>query len=278
MSFVVILDLPANRKSTLPEIIARWTGMTVRDAVDDDLVEPNHVYVPFLVSATLLRDEVRSLSEHPFDIPAIGALTTIAFEHPVTFFVGENGAGKSTLLEALAVASGLNAEGGSRNFRFSTRASHSSLHRYLRLARSARRRRDSYVLRAESYYNVATEIDALDQEPGFGPPIIESYGGRSLHEQSHGESFFALMTNRLRGDGLYFFDEPEAALSPSRQMTFLSRMHELVRSGSQFLIATHSPILMAYPSASIYLMDDAGPSLVDYRDTEHFTLTRNFLD
>jgi len=186
--------------------------------------------------------------------------------------------GKSTLLEAIAVAWGLNPEGGSRNFNFATPAWHSGLKDYLLLSRSPRRVRDSYFLRAESCFNVATEIEALDRELGFGPPIIDSYGGKSLHEQSHGESFFALFMNRLRGDGLYIFDEPEAALSPVRQMSFLSRMHELVGDGSQFLIATHSPILMAYPQASIYLMADGPPRLVAYRDTEHFTVTRNFLN
>ena len=231
----------------------------------------------FLIQASLLRDRVTSFAAFPFSIPAIGSLDEMPFEQPVTFFVGENGAGKSTLLEAIAVASGLNPEGGSRNFNFSTRASHSGLKDFLRLSRSPRRVRDSFFLRAESYFNVATEIEALDREPG-GPKIINSYGGKSLHEQSHGESFFALFMNRLRGDGLYLFDEPEAALSPMRQLSFLSRMHELVEEGSQFLIATHSPILMSYPRASIYLMADGPPRLVSYRDTEHFVVTRNFLN
>src|SRR5262249_7885547 len=155
---------------------------------------------------------------------------------------GENGAGKSTLLEAIAIGMGLNPEGGSRNFKFATRESHSNLSKFLRLSRSVRRVRDSYFLRAESYFNVATEIEALDREPDSGARIIEAYGGKSLHEQSHGESFFSLFMNRLRGNGLYFFDEPEAALSPNRQLSFLSRLHDLVRQGSQFLIATHSPI------------------------------------
>jgi predicted ATPase len=231
----------------------------------------------FLIRATLLRDKVPSFAEYPFNIPAIGELHEISFEQPVTFFIGENGSGKSTLLEAIAVACGLNPEGGSRNFNFSTRASHSGLKDYLRLTRSARRVRDSYFLRAESYFNVATEIEALDEEPLGGAKIITSYGGKSLHEQSHGESFFALLMNRLGGDGLYIFDEPEAALSPTRQLAFLSRLHGLVRGGSQFLIATHSPILMAYPQAAIYLMADGPLRLVEYRETEHFTVTRNFL-
>jgi predicted ATPase len=231
----------------------------------------------FLIRAVLQRDRVPSFAEYPFNIPAIGNFTELDFEQPVSFFIGENGSGKSTLLEAIAVASGLNAEGGSRNFNFSTRASHSGLKDCLRLTRSVRRPRDSYFLRAESYFNVATEIEKLDEDPCGGPPIINSYGGKSLHEQSHGESFFALLMNRLGGDGLYIFDEPEAALSPSRQLAFLSRLHELVGKGCQFLIATHSPILMAYPRAAIYLLADGAPSLIAYRETEHYTVTRNFL-
>lgn len=232
----------------------------------------------FLIALRLLRDKVPSFDEFPFTIPAIGALDELRVDQPVTFFIGENGAGKSTLLEGIAVAWGLNPEGGSRNFTFSTRASHSGLKDYLRLVRRPRRPRDSYFLRAESYFNVATEIEELDREPLGGPKVIGAYGGTSLHEQSHGESFFALFMNRLRGDGFYVFDEPEAALSPSRQLAFLSRMHELVGDGAQFLIATHSPILMAYPHASIFLLADGPPSLVAYHDTEHFTVTRNFLN
>ena len=231
----------------------------------------------FLIGISLQRSKVPSFAEYPFSIPAIGKLHELDFEQPVTFFIGENGSGKSTLLEAIAVAIGLNPEGGSRNFRFSTRASHSGLKDYLRLARSPRRIRDSYFLRAESYFNVATEIEKLDEDPSGGPRIIGAYGGRSLHEQSHGESFFALFMNRLGGEGLYILDEPEAALSPTRQLTFLSRLHQLVEDGSQFLIATHSPILMAYPQAAIYLLADEEPSLIPYSETEHYRVTRNFL-
>ncbi len=218
-----------------------------------------------------------SFTDFPFCIPAIGGLDTIEFDRPVTFFVGENGSGKSTLLEAIAIGMRLNPEGGSRNFRFATRESHSRLSDYLRLARSARRVRDSYFLRAESYFNVATHIEELDRDPG-APRIIDSYGGKSLHEQSHGESFFALFMNRLRGHGLYFFDEPEAALSPKRQLAFLSRLHDLVKDGSQFLIATHSPILLAYPDAAIHILDGGPPRRAAYRDTEHYGVTRAFLN
>jgi predicted ATPase len=238
--------------------------------------KPAHRARNFLRQATLLRDNVSSFDAYPFNIPAIRDFHALDFEQPVTFFIGENGSGKSTLLEAIAIRTGLNPEGGSRNFNFATRASHSPLAEYLRLTRSPRRMRDAYFLRAESYFNVATQIERLDDEPG-GPPIIGYYGGRSLHEQSHGESFFALFMNRLGGDGLYILDEPEAALSPTRQLAFLSRLHELVRAGSQFLIATHSPILMAYPDAAIYLLDNGAPNLIAYRETEHYQVTRNFL-
>lgn len=231
----------------------------------------------FLTAVAVLRDKIEAPGAYPFTIPAIGALREIEFEQPVTFFIGENGSGKSTLLEAIAVRWGLNPEGGSRNFSFSTRASHSSLMDYLRLVRSPRRVRDSFFLRAESYFNVATQIDRLDEDPLAGPPIIRHYGGRSLHEQSHGESFFALFMNRFGADGFYVLDEPEAALSPSRQLAFLTRLHELVQAGSQFLIATHSPILMAYPNAAIYQLGDGAPSIIAYRETEHYRVTRNFL-
>jgi predicted ATPase len=231
----------------------------------------------FLTRATLRRDKVTSFTDFPFSIPAIGGLDVLEFDRPVTFFVGENGAGKSTLLEAFAIGMGLNAEGGSRNFRFATRESHSGLSNCLRLARSVRRIRDSFFLRAESYFNVATEIEVLDREGG-GPRIIDAYGGKSLHEQSHGESFFALFLNRLRGNGLYFFDEPEAALSPTRQLSFLSRLHDLVKDGSQFFIATHSPILMAYPDAAILMFENGPPRWIEYRDTEHYGVTRTFLN
>jgi predicted ATPase len=231
----------------------------------------------FLTRATLRRDKVASFTDFPFSIPAIGGLDVLEFDRPVTFFVGENGAGKSTLLEAIAIAMGLNPEGGSRNFRFATRESHSGLSNALRLSRSVRRIRDSFFLRAESYFNVATEIEVLDREGG-GPRIIDAYGGKSLHEQSHGESFFALFLNRLRGNGLYFFDEPEAALSPTRQLAFLSRLHDLVKDGSQFFIATHSPILMAYPEAAILMFENGPPRWIEYRDTEHYGVTRTFLN
>jgi predicted ATPase len=226
---------------------------------------------------TLRREMVDSFDLYPFSIPSIRFLESIDLHPKVTYFVGENGSGKSTLLEAIAVSLGFNAEGGSKNFRFSSRCSHSQLHKYLRIAKGIKRPRDGYFLRAESFFNVATEIENLDAAPSFGPPAIDAYGGRSLHEQSHGESFLALMTERFGGQGMYILDEPEAALSPQRQLTVMSRIHDLIEDGSQFIIATHSPILMAYPDACIYLFGKNGVSKVAYEDTEHYQVTRDFL-
>jgi len=231
----------------------------------------------YLMQVDLLRDHVTDWEVHPFTVPVVRGFDRLMLEQPVTFLIGENGSGKSTLMEAIAVAWGFNPEGGSRNFNFATRASHSNLHQFLRLARSVRRARDGFFLRAESYFNLATNIEELDKEPGGGR-IIDSYGGKSLHEQSHGESFLALVTNRFNGSGFYVLDEPEAALSPARQLALLALMHDLVTDGAQFLIATHSPILMAYPQAAIFQMSENGPYEIAYRDTEHFTITRRFLN
>ncbi|MFC4158926.1 AAA family ATPase [Chitinimonas lacunae] len=231
----------------------------------------------YLIDIILRRELVEDFSAYPFALDAVRELDRLRLHRAVTFFVGENGSGKSTLLEAIAVAWGFNPEGGSRNFNFATHASHSPLHRALRLSRGLRKPRDGYFLRAESFYNVASEIDRLDQEGG-GPPLRDSYGGLSLHAQSHGESFFSLLMHRLRGQGLYLFDEPEAALSPNRQLAMLSRLHQLVNQDSQFVIATHSPILLAYPDALIYRFDASGISAVAYEDTEHYKITRDFLN
>jgi predicted ATPase len=233
----------------------------------------------YLLRAEILWDRVENRDGYPFSLPAVRRLTSIDFHPKVTFFVGENGSGKSTLIEALAIAWGFNPEGGSRHLNFSTHSSHSPLHEVMRLTRSSRQRaKDGFFLRAESYFNVATTIEALDKEPSFGPPIIDAYGGRSLHEQSHGESFFALLVRRFRGRGLYILDEPEAALSPTRQMSMLTRMHDLIRDKSQFIIATHSPIIMSYPEAWIYSIGPKGLDRVAYEETEHFQITRDFLN
>lgn len=200
------------------------------------------------------------------------------FHKNVTFLVGENGVGKSTLIEGIAVAMGFNPEGGTINFNFATNDSHSDLYHYLTVSRGYKRHRDGFFLRAESFYNVASNIDELDAEPGFGAKLISSYGGVSLHKQSHGESFLALVENRFSGNGLYILDEPEAALSPMRLMRLMVCMQELVKNNSQFIISTHSPILMTFPDADVMEITTDGIRSVDYRDTEHYIVTKRFMD
>jgi len=224
----------------------------------------------YWIAARFERKEGWDEGAYPFNLPVVRTVDELEFHPKVTFLVGENGSGKSTLIEALAVAWGFNAEGGSTNFNFGTRASHSELHNFVRPIRSAKRAKDGFFLRAESHFNVATYVDDI----GAGG----SYGGVSLHEQSHGESFFALLEHRFGGGGLYILDEPEAALSPNRQLSFLSRLHELVNQKSQFIIATHSPIILGYPDAWIYQTTPSGLERVEYEDTDHFQVTRNFLN
>ncbi|MFD3157910.1 AAA family ATPase [Haloimpatiens sp. FM7330] len=195
----------------------------------------------------------------------------------VTFFVGENGTGKSTLLEAIAINCGFNPEGGTRNFSFSTMETHSDLNNYLTVSKR-RQPKDGFFMRAESFYNVASNIEKLDSSPGGGSRIIDSYGGISLHNQSHGESFMALVLNRFGGNGLYILDEPEAALSPSKQMSLLICIKQLVENNSQFIIATHSPILMSFPNAQIYELTEDDIRLTKYTETEHYQITKEFLD
>ena len=224
----------------------------------------------FLLSFDLKEDEIKDFDKYPFSLPVVKNLSRTMLHPHVTYIVGENGSGKSTLLEALAISQGFNAEGGTSNFRFSTHATHSELHEYLRIAKGSKRPRTGFFLRAESFYNVATEIENLG--------VLDSYGEKSLHEQSHGEAFMALMTNRFGDNGLYILDEPEAALSPNRQMSILTLIHHLVKRGSQFIISTHSPILLAYPSATIYEINEDGLQETTYEQTQTYEVSQRFLN
>ena len=226
---------------------------------------------PYLREIQLRRDEIDSFDEYPFCIPAVKELDFLDFHPDVTFFVGENGTGKSTLIEGIAVAQGFNPEGGTKSSTFSTSRTHSDLYRYLKPIKSYKYPRDGYFLRAESFYNLASLMDTI-------PEYLASYGGRSLHQQSHGESFMAILVNKLRGNGLYIMDEPEAALSPARQMAAVSAIHQLVEQNSQFIIATHSPIILAYPRSKIYQFSETGIYEVKYEDTEHYAVTKDFLN
>lgn len=212
-------------------------------------------------------------------LPAVKNLAAsegLSFNSDITFIVGENGSGKSTLLEAIAVAAGFNPEGGSKNFSFGTYDSHSELSEYITISKGAYPK-DGFFLRAESLYNAASYIDELEELPGSGS-IIEGYGGVSLHEQSHGESFLAVIKNRFFGNGLYILDEPEAALSPTGIMSLMVIIHDLLDKNSQFIISTHSPILITYPNALIYELDDDKIRPVTYRETGHYAITKRFLD
>nr|WP_236646689.1 AAA family ATPase [Micromonospora acroterricola] len=213
------------------------------------------------------------VSGYPFTLPVVAGLRAagrLELDPAVTFLVGDNGTGKSTLIEAIAVAVGFNPEGGSTNFRFSTRATESALGEHLRLVRGISKPRTGFFLRAESFYNVATEIDRLG--------VADSYGGASLHERSHGESFLDLATHRFRPRGLYLLDEPEAALSVHGCLALLTRIRDLTQAGSQLVVATHSPILLAVPHARILQIEPGGTiSHVGYDDAQPVLLTRSFL-
>ncbi len=210
-------------------------------------------------------------SKYPFNIPVLKNFEELKLKSPVTFFVGENGSGKSTLIEAIALAIGLNAEGGSQNFAFKTNDSHSELYKDLIISKTGNRPTTKYFLRAESFYNVASEIENL------GTDAIISHGGKSLHHLSHGEAFLQLIENRFYDKGLYILDEPESALSPLRQMKLLVLINELVKNGSQFIIATHSPILLSYPNANIYDFDN-NMNEIPYKDTENYKLYELFIN
>ncbi|MDF1506965.1 AAA family ATPase [Robertmurraya sp. DFI.2.37] len=229
----------------------------------------------YLRSVKMMRERIENLNSYPFSIPSLKNTDLIEFNNPVTFFVGENGSGKSTLLEAISYQCGFNSAGGGRNNQYSVEASTSDLGDYIRLSWFPKINR-GFFLRAESFYHFASYLDQLaEEDPLFQ---YQGYGGKSLHQQSHGESFLSLFTNRFGEEGIYLLDEPEAALSPARQLTFLRVIHELVtKDHAQFIIATHSPILLGYPDAQIYNFDESPIQEICYEETEHYRLTLNFL-
>ena len=216
---------------------------------------------------------------YPFNLPIVRAVQAAGgfdLSAGITAIVGENGSGKSTLIEAIAVALGLNPEGGSRSLRFSTRATESGLGEYARAVRAPGRERRSFFLRAESFYNVATQIEQVD---GGSSGLLAAYGGRSLHTRSHGESFIDLLRHRFGPSGLYLLDEPEAALSVQGCMAALSLIDQYVNAGAQFIIATHSPILLAAPATTIVQIEDDGTfGTVKYDNCRTVAAMRGFLD
>lgn len=239
---------------------------------------------PFVKHVRLAPAPAEERGGYPWDLPAIAQLIQGLELHPkVTYLIGENGSGKSSLLAAIAMAAGMNPEGGSSNYAFPTegkeaeayafsqRAVHTGLADSVRLVRGGRRPRTDFFLRAESLFVASTYLERL------GGDALRCYGGRSLQEQSHGEGFLALMIHRFGANGFYLLDEPEAALSTQNCLTCLRRIHELVEEGSQFAIATHSPIILAYPDARIYQCTDSGLKPTEYDDAEPVRLTASFL-
>ena len=232
-------------------------------------------HVTFLRSVELKPGAPNSDAGHPFDVPAIMAMAerelVLRLDPAVTVFVSDNGSGKSTLLEAIAVSQGMNAEGGARGMQFQTRSDTvSTLHEHLRVLRSPRPPNDMFFLRAESYFNVATAIE------NYGEPSLKLYGG-SPHARSHGESFIDLIVHRFGPNSVFVLDEPEAALSVHGQLQLLVRMHDLIAEGCQFVISTHSPLLMAYPDATLYDFTASGPAKAEWPDVDTVRITADFL-
>lgn len=223
----------------------------------------------YLKSISLAGVDDTDPREYPFSIPVIRSLTSLTFTSNVAFFVGENGSGKSTLLEAIAYQCGFNTAGGGRSNAYEVEASASALGGHLRLSWLPKIT-NGFFLRAETFYQFASHIDTM-------PDSLPYYGGRSLHQQSHGEAFLSLFANRFGGKAIYLLDEPEAALSPARQLALLRIMHDL-EGQAQFIIATHSPILLGYPDAQIYDFDSLPVGEIRYEDTLHYVLTRRFLE
>lgn len=220
------------------------------------------------------REKIEDFGEYPFNIEIVKNFKELNLNSPVTFFVGENGVGKSTFIEAIASVLGLNAEGGTENFQFKTKNTTSILSTYLHVL-TYNKPKTKFFLRAESFYNFSSEVQRLVEEDGFYS-LYDSYGG-NLHEASHGESFIKLVKNRFTDHGLYILDEPEAALSPQRQMTLLCYIHELAQNASQFIIATHSPILLSYKYGKIIDMNN-NMEPIKYEDTEVYKIYKDFLN
>ena len=231
---------------------------------------------------SLLRERVKDWQAYPFSVPALGKLEQLLFRSRICFFAGENGTGKSTLLEAIAAHYGFGPEGGNRNFRNDTTASNHSIDPLVSALRLSfdRRTGAGFFLRAESFFNTASYIDELGREPGGGPPITAFYGGRSLHSRSHGETFLTLLDLKFRRNGLFLLDEPEAALSPQRQLSFLVLIHDVLRKfkDAQFIISTHSPVLLAYPKAQIFSFDEGSVHEIEYEETGSFQVAHRFLN
>ncbi|GFN33048.1 AAA family ATPase [Paenibacillus xylaniclasticus] len=223
----------------------------------------------YLRSVTIMRSEETDESAYPFSIPAVKAIDRLEFSHQVTFFVGENGSGKSTLLEAIADQCGFHTAGGGKNNIYDVDAAHSALGEHLRLSWMPKIS-NGFFMRAETFFQFASHLDTM-------PESLRYYGGKSLHEQSHGEAFLSLFKHRFGKKAIYLLDEPEAALSPARQLALLRIMKDL-ENEAQFIIATHSPILLGYPDAQILDFDEVPIRPVKYEDTLHYILTRRFLE
>ena len=226
--------------------------------------------IPLYIAKARIRWDEIEKDSYIRDIPAIAQISELDFHMPITLLAGENGTGKSTLLEALAVASGFNPEGGTRNYAFSTYDSHSELFGCISLVRGIRKPKWGYFLRAESFYNVATMEEEYSRGPGGRP--------QHFHEKSHGESFLALVQSSFRPGGLYMLDEPEAALSPQRQLTLLVEIDRCAREGAQFFIVTHSPILLGLPGAEILSFDNGALHAVEYEETDSYQVTEMFIN
>jgi predicted ATPase len=236
-----------------------------------------------LKSLKLLRERVGGWDVYPFSVPAIRLFDELTFRSRVCFFAGENGTGKSTLLEAIAAHYGFGREGGNRNFANDTTESNHSIDPLVRALRLSfdKRTGAGYFLRAESFFNTVSHMDRLDEERVEHAPLIKSfYGGRSLHTRSHGETFFTLLDLKFRRNGLFLLDEPEAALSPQRQLSFLVLIHDVLHKyrDAQFIISTHSPILLGYPDAQIFCFDDGKITEIEYEDTTSLQVVRQFVN